>query len=401
MKYDIFISYRREGGYDTAKHLNDLLVRDGYKVSFDIDTLRSGNFDAQLLSRIDQCKDFILIVDQHAFDRTLDPNFDPKKDWLRSELAFALKKDKNVIPVFLAGVNGFPDNLPSDIAGIIMKNGPEYNRYHFNAFYADLKKRFLHKRALYRQKKSILFSFLILSIFSCLIYQVLYKKAANEYLSMKGESPESEIAESLPDYKDQIREKFENMPDMDPSDRADIVDVIKAFTTIDGAATIQSWDVFSEFTKRHQLIPLSQGVEWEEDSAILPFRLDYISKLVYKGKNLDSDIHGQSSIQDIYIGGPRAGIDLLVISTTRASYDVGEKVDEIIKDAEFSRLDYKRHMDVSYEIYKNKKKCYLVLTCSGGSGGNFYEWIISPDRDLIVKYLGNLDIFNLTEANVE
>lgn len=26
MKYDIFISYRREGGYDTAKHLNDLLV---------------------------------------------------------------------------------------------------------------------------------------------------------------------------------------------------------------------------------------------------------------------------------------------------------------------------------------------------------------------------------------
>ena len=145
-RYDIFISYRHEGGYDTAKHLNDLLIRDGYKVSFDIDTLRSGNFDTQLLSRIDQCKDFVLIVDQHAFDRTLDPNFDPKKDWLRSELAYALKRNKNVIPIFLAGVNGFPDNLPSDIAGVIMKNGPEYNRYHFNAFYEDLKKRFLHKK---------------------------------------------------------------------------------------------------------------------------------------------------------------------------------------------------------------------------------------------------------------
>ena len=48
--YDIFISYRREGGYDTAKHLNDLLVRDGYIVSFDIDTLRSGDFDTQLQS---------------------------------------------------------------------------------------------------------------------------------------------------------------------------------------------------------------------------------------------------------------------------------------------------------------------------------------------------------------
>ena len=94
MKYDIFISYRRDGGYDTAKHLNDLLVRDGYKVSFDIDTLRSGNFDTQLLERIDQCKDFILIVDQHAFDRTLDPYFALQNDWLRCELAYALKKSK-------------------------------------------------------------------------------------------------------------------------------------------------------------------------------------------------------------------------------------------------------------------------------------------------------------------
>lgn len=109
-KYDIFISYRREGGYDTAKHLNDLLVRDGYKVSFDIDTLRNGDFDKQLLTRINQCKDFILIVDTHAFDRTLKPNFDPKKDWMRQELAHALKKDKNIIPVFLNEIKGFPEN---------------------------------------------------------------------------------------------------------------------------------------------------------------------------------------------------------------------------------------------------------------------------------------------------
>ena len=148
-KYDVFISYRREGGYDTAKHLNDLLVRDGYKVSFDIDTLRSGDFDTQLLDRIDQCKDFILIVDQHAFDQTLDPSFNPKNDWLRKELAYALRKEKNVIPVFLAGVNGFPKGLPSDIVGVTKKNGPEYNRYYFNDFYKTLKTRFLHKRHSY------------------------------------------------------------------------------------------------------------------------------------------------------------------------------------------------------------------------------------------------------------
>lgn len=145
-KYDIFISYRREGGFETAKHLNDLLVRDGYKVSFDIDTLRSGNFDTQILERIDQCKDFILIVDQHAFDRTLNPNFDSKKDWLRCELAYALKKNKNIIPIFLSGVTDFPNNLPDDIVGVTLKNGPEFNRYHFNSFYDILKKRFLHRK---------------------------------------------------------------------------------------------------------------------------------------------------------------------------------------------------------------------------------------------------------------
>lgn len=138
MKYDIFISYRRDGGYDTAKHLNDLLVRDGYRVSFDIDTLRSGDFDTQLLERIDQCKDFILIVDNNAFVRTLDSTFDPKKDWLRCELAYALKKHKNIVPIFLAGANGFPEGLPSDVVSVKKKNGPEYNRYYFDDFYRCL-----------------------------------------------------------------------------------------------------------------------------------------------------------------------------------------------------------------------------------------------------------------------
>ena len=98
MKYDVFISYRRDGGYETAKHLYDLLSREGYSVSFDIDTLRNGDFDTELLKRIDQCKDFILIVNSTAFDRMFDPVFPKEKDWLRCELSYALSKNKNIIP---------------------------------------------------------------------------------------------------------------------------------------------------------------------------------------------------------------------------------------------------------------------------------------------------------------
>lgn len=43
MEYDVFISYRREGGYDKAKHLNDLLTRDGY--SEQIRNMESGNIN--------------------------------------------------------------------------------------------------------------------------------------------------------------------------------------------------------------------------------------------------------------------------------------------------------------------------------------------------------------------
>ena len=96
MKYDIFISYRRKGGYETAKHLYDLFSKDGYRVSFDLDTLRNGDFDQALLKRIDQCSDFILILSKGAFARTLDPAFNPRQDWLRIEIAYALKKQKNI-----------------------------------------------------------------------------------------------------------------------------------------------------------------------------------------------------------------------------------------------------------------------------------------------------------------
>lgn len=140
---DIFLSYRRNGGFDTAKHLYDLLIRDGYTVSFDIDTLRNGNFDNSLYRRIDECKDFILIINDNAFEKTLDPSTDPNEDWMRQELSYALKQDKNIIPIFLRGITSFPKNLPDDIKGVIYKNGPRYDEYFFDAFYNKLKLNFL------------------------------------------------------------------------------------------------------------------------------------------------------------------------------------------------------------------------------------------------------------------
>ena len=143
MVYDIFISYRRDGGYETAKHINDLLVRDGYSVSFDIDTLREGDFDKALLKRVEECVDFLLIVDKQCFDKTISGSCKPDQDWLRQEVAYALRLKKNIVTVLLAGAS-FPDYLPDDISEVAKKNGPIYSKGYFDNFYERLKNEFLH-----------------------------------------------------------------------------------------------------------------------------------------------------------------------------------------------------------------------------------------------------------------
>ena len=144
--HDIFISYRRDGGFETAKYLYDCLIRDGYSVTFDIDTLRGGRFDEALLSRIDECTDFIVILSERCFDKTLDATCLPDNDWMRREIAHALTSKKNIVPIMLSGFNEFPKDLPQDICEISKWNGPKYVREYIDDFYRKLKERFLKSK---------------------------------------------------------------------------------------------------------------------------------------------------------------------------------------------------------------------------------------------------------------
>lgn len=142
MVYDIFISYRREGGGATAGRIYDSLIRDGYTVSYDVNTLREGRFDKQLLERIEQCQDFILVVDKNCFERTIDPSTNPEEDWLWQELSYALSLKKNIIPVLQAGAK-FPKKLPEDIDNVRFSNGPVYSHVYYDEFYKKLRDDFL------------------------------------------------------------------------------------------------------------------------------------------------------------------------------------------------------------------------------------------------------------------
>jgi hypothetical protein len=157
-KFEIFISYRRKGGYDTAKLIYDRLRLDGYIVSFDIDTLVNGNFDTELEQRVNDCKDFLLVLSQGVFDRFLETNsdYDPENDWVRREIAYALKTNKNIIPLALNDFT-FPKTLPDDVKDILKKNAIDLYPKYFEAAYAKMKSFLISKpRWVTRHKKKII-----------------------------------------------------------------------------------------------------------------------------------------------------------------------------------------------------------------------------------------------------
>ena len=130
--YDIFISYRRDGGESTAKILRDKLTELGYSVFFDVESLRSGDFNTKLYSVIEECSDFLLVLSPGALDRCRNED-----DWVRLEIEHALEEGKNVVPVLLRGFS-FPDQLPESIEPLRYKNGLESNYQFFDAFISKL-----------------------------------------------------------------------------------------------------------------------------------------------------------------------------------------------------------------------------------------------------------------------
>ncbi|MDR3001696.1 MAG: TIR domain-containing protein [Fibromonadaceae bacterium] len=140
-KFDIFISYRRKGGFDSAKLLYDRLRLDGYSVSFDMDTLERGDFDSELEGRVKKCRDFVVVLNPGIFDRFYESEC--KDDWVRREIACAIAEKKNIVPVILDDFQWSETPLPPDIKDLARKNGIEFNPKYFEAMYETLKQKFL------------------------------------------------------------------------------------------------------------------------------------------------------------------------------------------------------------------------------------------------------------------
>lgn len=148
-KYDVFISYRRDGGQETARILRDSLTERGYRVFFDLESLRSGAFNTKLYSVIEECTDFVLVLSPHALDRCVNPD-----DWVRQEVEHALRKKKNVIPILLRNFD-FPAQLPETLKDLPYCNGIAANMEYYDAFLDKLETFFHTEKSSWTRLKEV------------------------------------------------------------------------------------------------------------------------------------------------------------------------------------------------------------------------------------------------------
>lgn len=132
MQYDIFISYRRDGGEALACLLCERLKRRGFSVFYDVESLRNGLFNEKIYEVIEQCKDVIAVLPENGLDRCID-----KEDWVRKELSRAIILEKNIIPVLMRNFF-FPPILPDDLKKLPNYNGVSANLEYFDATFDKL-----------------------------------------------------------------------------------------------------------------------------------------------------------------------------------------------------------------------------------------------------------------------
>jgi len=210
-KFEIFISYRRKGGYDTAKLIYDRLRMDGYSVSFDIDTLVNGNFDVELEQRVNDCKDFLLVLSPGIFDRFFESNseYEPDNDWVRREIACALKTKKNMVPLAMEGFV-FPKSLPQEVTEIKNKNAIDLYPKYFEAAYEKLKSFLVSKPSwTVKHKKKIIsgISVLFLAIAVSLYFAISKKDLELQEAKIAIEAEKAHVLDSIQQAREQRRKE--------------------------------------------------------------------------------------------------------------------------------------------------------------------------------------------------
>ena len=117
-RYDIFISYRRDGGAQYARILQLMLIQRGYKVFLDYDELRDGTFSDRIIAAIKAAPVFMPVLSADSMKRCVSDG-----DWVRKEILLAVQEGKHFVPIDPDRTfNGVPKSVPAALKEAIEGN---------------------------------------------------------------------------------------------------------------------------------------------------------------------------------------------------------------------------------------------------------------------------------------
>jgi hypothetical protein len=136
----IFINYRRDDAPGVAGRLFDHLAARFAKndLFMDVDAMKPGvDFAKQLDTQVSQCRVLLAVIGPHwldAKDKTGARRLDSEKDYVRVELASALKRDIAVIPVLVDGATmPLEESLSDDLKPLAFRHALELRHSRFSA----------------------------------------------------------------------------------------------------------------------------------------------------------------------------------------------------------------------------------------------------------------------------
>jgi hypothetical protein len=136
----IFINYRRDDAPGVAGRLFDYLALKFPRRSLfmDVDAMKPGmDFAEQLDTQVSQCRVLLAVIGPRwldAKDQAGHRRLDSEKDYVRIELASALKREIPVIPVLVDGaVMPSEDRLADDLKPLARRHALELRHTRFNA----------------------------------------------------------------------------------------------------------------------------------------------------------------------------------------------------------------------------------------------------------------------------
>lgn len=125
----VFIAYRRSGGAEAARIVRHALQRMSLNVFLDVESLADGRFDQAIEHQIYTASDVIVILSPGALDKAIEQ----EDDWLRREIALAIRYTRNIIPVLLPGFSWPPVELPTEISTVRNYNAISWSHEYLDA----------------------------------------------------------------------------------------------------------------------------------------------------------------------------------------------------------------------------------------------------------------------------